>query len=73
MKMTFYEPSAILILFVLVISILNIILFFKVWRMTNDVKGMHRLTFLKEGIERKPNEELQKILDETISKELSRQ
>jgi hypothetical protein len=41
--------------------------------MTNDVKGMHRLTFLKEGIERKPNDQLQKILDETISKELSRQ
>ena len=60
-----------ILIFGLIIAILNIILFFKVLRMTKDVKAMHKLTFLKEAIERKPNEELQKSLDNIIADELS--
>jgi len=60
------------ILLGLLITILNLVLFFKVWRMTNDIKGIHKLTFLKEAIERKPNEELKKSLDNIIINELTR-
>lgn len=63
--------TAILILG-LIIGILNLVLFFKVWRMTNDIKGIHLLTFLKEANERKPNEELKKSLDNIIINELTR-
>ena len=57
----------------LVFAVLYIMLFIKHWRMTNNIDGMHKLMFLKEAIERKPNDELKKTLDETIIKELSRQ
>ena len=53
----------------LILAILNIMLFFKVWRMTNDIKGLHKLTFLKEAIEREPKEELKDALEKTIFNE----
>lgn len=56
----------------LIAAILNIILFFKVWGMTNNIKGLHRLTFLKEAIEREPKQTLKEELEETIFNEANR-
>jgi hypothetical protein len=54
------------------VVILNIVLFFKVWGMTNDVKALTRLQFIKEGIK---NGYLTKaeIQDEVVMKEILRQ
>jgi len=54
------------------ILILNIVLFFKVWRMTNDVKGIHTLFFAKEANEREPSDFYEEIIDKTIVIERSR-
>jgi len=61
------------LIFVFIIcAILNIALFFKVWRMTNDVKGIHKLFFAKEANERKPDSYYEEIIDKTIVNERSR-
>ena len=56
----------------LIASILNIILFFKIWGMTNNIKGLHKLTFLKEIIEREPSKTFKEELEDTIYKETLR-
>ena len=61
-----------LVILGLICAILNIILFFKVWGMTNHIKGLHRLTFLKEVIQTESEEILNKALDETIYREAMR-
>ena len=58
-----------LAIFVIVASILKIILFFKIWGMTNNIKGLHKLTFLKEAIEREPKQTLKDALEKTIFNE----
>ena len=61
-----------LIFVFIVCAILNIVLFFKIWRMTNDVKGIHTLLFAKEANERKPDSYYEEIIDKTIVNERSR-
>ena len=56
----------------LIASILNIILFFKIWGMTNNIKGLHKLTFLKEIIEIEPSKTFKEELEDTIYKETLR-
>lgn len=61
-----------LIFVFIVCAILNIVLFFKIWRMTNDVKGIHTLLFAKEANERKPSDAIEKTIDKIIVNERSR-
>ena len=57
---------------IIVAAILNVILFFKIWIMTNDIRGLHKLTFLKETNEKESTDYSKRALEQTITSELSR-
>lgn len=56
----------------IIVLIINIVLFFKIWRMTNDIKGIHKLLFVKEALKRKPSDALEQAMDKTIVDEIGR-
>ena len=64
--------EGLLFLIGMVVLIINIMLFFKIWRMTNDMKGIHKLLFVKEALKRKPSDALEKAIDKTIVDEIGR-
>ena len=44
------DEAAVLVLIGIVVLIFNIVLSFKIWGMTNDIKALTRFKFIKEGI-----------------------
>ena len=52
----------------IILSILPIILFFKIWRMTNDIKYMSQMMVTLMARQDRQNELLKKIADNTASK-----
>lgn len=50
------EVSTLLIIIFLVVCILNIVLFFKVWKMTNTVENIFKLSLTKSGFKMKEEE-----------------
>ena len=64
--------EGILYLIGIIILIFNLALFFKIWQMTNDMKGIHRLLFVKEALKRKPSDALEQAMDKTIVDEIER-
>ena len=64
--------EGLLFLIGMVVLIINIMLFFKIWRMTNDMKGIHKLLFVKEALKRKPSDALEQAIDKTIVDEIGR-
>ena len=61
-----------LIVVLLIAGVINVVMLFKFWRMTNDVKGIHKLIFAKEALLRKGSNDLENTVNQTIIKELSR-
>ena len=57
---------------IIVVALLNIILFFKVWGMTSNVKGIHKLIFIKESLNIESNDILEKSRKETVLVQLRR-
>lgn len=61
-----------LTLIIVIVLIFNIVLFFKIWGMTNDIKALTRFKFIKEGIKNGYLTEAE-ILDEVVGNEILRQ
>jgi len=53
----------------LILSILPIVLFFKVWRMTNDVKYMSQMMITMQSRQKQQNELLQKLVENSTDKD----
>jgi len=70
--MVFDISSEFLIVIGISIIILNIVLFFKVWGMTNDIKGIHKLIFMKESLNIESDDKLAKNLKDTVVLQLRR-
>jgi hypothetical protein len=64
--------SVFLFIGLLILLILNIVLFFKVWGMTSNVKGIHKLIFIKESLNIESNDILEKSRKETVLVQLRR-
>ena len=65
-----------LIVVLLIAGVINVVMLFKFWRMTNDVKGIHKLIFAKEALLREDTAHSQGFLKDRVNriviKELSR-
>ena len=46
-----HPDDIILLIIVFIVCILNIILFFKIWKMTNTVEKIYKLSLTKSGYE----------------------
>jgi uncharacterized membrane protein YgaE (UPF0421/DUF939 family) len=64
--------DGVVIVGLLIAGVINFVMFFKIWSMTNDVKGIHKLIFAKEALLRKGSNDLENTVNQTIIKELSR-
>jgi hypothetical protein len=65
-----------LIVALLIAGVINVVILLKFWRMTNDVKGIHKLIFAKEALLREDTAHSQGFLKDRVNriviKELSR-
>lgn len=60
--------SSTIILIVFIVSILNITLFFKIWKMTNTVEKIYKLSLTKSSYELVEVEDEEGIIEEKFVK-----
>ena len=60
--------SSITVLIVFIVSILNITLFFKIWKMTNTVEKIYKLSLTKSSYELVEVEDEEGIIEEKFVK-----
>tara|TARA_B100000886_G_scaffold101379_1_gene67360 strand:+ start:87 stop:287 length:201 start_codon:yes stop_codon:yes gene_type:complete len=56
-------PDTTYLIIVFIVCILNIILFFKIWKMTNTVEKIYRLSLTKSGYELVEEEDIDGIFE----------